>query len=365
MVKIVALKDFPKAAQFLPSHKGLKEDTAVELEVVECSYCGLVQLTNEPVDYYKDVITTASLAGPSREKLKAEFKEVLSKFPMANGKALEIGAGNGQFLSLLEDLGFDATGLEHNKKNVDMALSTGQKVISGYLLDMFNLNSEYNFIVCNNFMEHQPNIKKFLRRIYQSLLDGGLVYISVPNLQRIMDRACFYEFVVDHLVYFSRKTLKVALELTGFNVKQVYFKNNNNDIVIIAQKRIPRNMLAKKKKMDSIVESIRILVESLAGKGKKVSVWGAGHRALALMAIAKLEKIDFVLDSALFKQNKYTPLLNKKIVSPEYFLSHEKCDYLIVMLPGSLAEQVRNYLKDKNFGGKVLYFRDEKIGLEM
>ena len=143
MVEIVALKDFPKAAQFLPSHKGLKEDTAVELEVVECSYCGLVQLTNEPVDYYKDVITTASLAGPSREKLKAEFKVVLSKFPMANGKALEIGAGNGQFLSLLEDLGFDATGLEHNKKNVDMALSTGQKVIPGYLLDMLNLNSEY------------------------------------------------------------------------------------------------------------------------------------------------------------------------------------------------------------------------------
>ena len=116
--------------------------------------------------------------------------------------------------------------------------------------------------------------------------------------------------------------------------------------------------------MEMIVESLQSLVASLTKAGKRVSIWGAGHRALALMAISNVKGVDFVIDSAAFKQGKYTPLLNKKIISPQYFTKRVACDYLIVMLPGSLSEQVRKYLKQENFVGNILFFNDEKIELE-
>ena len=364
LVEMISFNGFPKAAQFLPSESELKNDVPVKLSAVECTYCGLVQLTNKPVFYYKDVITAASLTGVSRKKLSKEFEDIIMKFSLKDVQMLEIGSGDGQFLSVLRELGLKAQGLEHSHANVEKAESKGLNIAQGYLLDNPKMDKKFGFIICNNFMEHQPDIKKFLRKIHGALAPKGFVYISVPNLQRIVEKACFYEFVVDHLAYFSRKTLKLALEISGFDVKRLYFKNNKNDIVVVAKKRSPRALKNRKKKMEMIVESLQSLVASLTKAGKRVSIWGAGHRALALMAISNVKGVDFVIDSAAFKQGKYTPLLNKKIISPQYFTKRVTCDYLIVMLPGSLSEQVRKYLKQENFVGNILYFNDEKIELE-
>ena len=95
-------------------------------------------------------------------------------------------------------------------------------------------------------------------------------------------------------------------------------------------------------------------------EGKKVSVWGAGHRALALMVMADLREISFVVDSAEFKQNKYTPLLHKKIISPNDFLNTE-CDLLIVMLPGNYSQQVLKFLKDNNKNCNTKIFNDQVL----
>ena len=363
-VEVVTLKGFPKAAQFLPSINDFDKDISISLEVVECIYCGLVQLTNDPVDYYKDVITAASLTGASRENLVNEFKTVLESFHIEKLRALDIGAGTGQFLTILTELGFAATGLEHNNESVTRGLSQGLVMKQGYLLDNGSFSESFSLITCNNFLEHQPDTGSFLKRIHTLLANNGLLYISVPNLQRIVDEACFYEFVADHLVYFSKKSLRIALELSGFQVCKVYLKNNKNDIVVLAQKRPSLNITNKIAKMDTIVNSVKILVNRLSSEGKKVSIWGAGHRALALMALADLNKIDFVIDSAPFKQGRFTPLLNKEIVDPDYFFSSQTCDCLIVMLPGSLSSQVKEYLKNKNFKGIVVYFKDNIINLK-
>ena len=117
--------------------------------------------------------------------------------------------------------------------------------------------------------------------------------------------------------------------------------------------------------MNSVVASLKSFVRALISQGKKVSVWGAGHRALALMAISNLDEIDYVIDSASFKQGKYTPILKKKIVSPEQFFSSLSCDCLIVMLPGALSDQVSQYLKSKDFRGKTVYFNDNRIESEI
>ena len=362
--EVICLKDFPKAAQFLPTKDEFGDDIPIEIQVFECMYCGLVQINNEPVSYFKDVITAASLSPSSQKDLIAELTKIITKYKLQRARTLEIGAGKGDFIALLTDLGLDAIGVEHNINNVNAALKKGANVHQGYLLDTYERTSRYNFVVCNNFLEHQPKTKYFLQKIYSLLEDKALLYISVPNVQRIIDTACFYEFVADHLVYFSKETLKKALEMSGFDILQLYFKNANNDIVVVARKRASLDLSKKTTKMNLIIDSISSQVDKLTQRGNKVSVWGAGHRALALMALSKLNKIDYVIDSADFKQGRHTPILRKKIVSPDYFFKTKECDFLIVMLPGSLSSQVKKYLKDKQFKGKTVYFNDEVISLE-
>ena len=108
--------------------------------------------------------------------------------------------------------------------------------------------------------------------------------------------------------------------------------------------------------VSEMVRSIKKEVENY----KNVVIWSAGHRAIALMAIAKLNKIKYVVDSATFKQGKFTPILHKKIISPEEFISIN-CDLLIIMLPGSLAEQVTRFVEENRITCKVIVFEDKKL----
>ena len=79
------------------------------------------------------------------------------------------------------------------------------------------------------------------------------------------------------------------------------------------------------------------------------------------MALSDVDKINFVIDSAPFKQGKYTPRIRKKIVSPNDFFSNERCDCVIVMLPGSLSGQVKSYLESIEYKGKVVFFEDQVL----
>ena len=169
-----------------------------------------------------------------------------------------------------------------------------------------------------------------------------------------------YEFVTDHLVYFTEKTLKRAFENNGFDILETYYKNNKNDIVLIGKKRNLISLSDEKTKMSSILNSLKRKIMILKSKKKKVSVWGAGHRALAAMSISQIKEIDYVVDSAPFKQGLYTPILHKKIISPENFLK-KNCDVIIIMLPGNYTQQVKQFLKKNNFSGKIIAFNDEVI----
>ena len=216
--EIITLSNFPKSAQFMPKPEEFEEDIPLDLNVVECNYCNLTQLTNDPVDYYKDVITAASMNDASKDILKKEFLPIIEEYNLKNTDVLEIGSGKGDFLTVLNELDLKSTGIENKNESVDFAKKRNLNVIKGYLLDDIKITKNFSFIVCNNFLEHQPNIKKFLNKSYDLLNKEGIIYISVPNLERIIEKSCFYEFVTDHLVYFTKNSLKLALEMNGFEI---------------------------------------------------------------------------------------------------------------------------------------------------
>ncbi len=67
---LIDLGGFPKAAQhFISSIQNPEADDPITLMVCQCFDCGLIQLKNDPVSYYKDVITAASLSEASKKNL--------------------------------------------------------------------------------------------------------------------------------------------------------------------------------------------------------------------------------------------------------------------------------------------------------
>ena len=93
---------------------------------------------------------------------------------------------------------------------------------------------------------------------------------------------------------------------------------------------------------------------------KKVAVWGAGHRTLALLALSKLNNIEYVVDSAKFKQGKFTPVLHLRILPPET-LQKEKVDLIIVMVPGIYPDEVIKTVKKMDIASDIAKLKDNKM----
>ncbi|MDD2741886.1 MAG: class I SAM-dependent methyltransferase [Rhodocyclaceae bacterium] len=335
----VQIGPFPKAAQYYPTPNEFTHDRGIVLKITECPDCGLTQLLNEPVDYYRQVITAASLSPVVREQRLTLFRQLRGYFGM-RPSAFEIGCAGGENLPLLRDAGFAASGIEFAATTAGTSLPEG--VTDTYLLDLGPENhGRHDLLLSFNYLEHQPDAHAFLQKCHALLADDGRLLLTVPNLDLLLDSQSAHEFVADHLLYFTAESLETALRLTGFSLIECQIINNQYDIQIIAKKR-PRGAIASSKSaLDALVISFNEKLRTLATEGKRIAIWGAGHRTLALLSLAEYHLIDCIIDSARFKHDKFAPISHLRIRPPEILLDPDcGIDVILVMLPGIYPKEV-------------------------
>ena len=113
---LLAFEAMPAVAQNLPDSPGL--GGAVDFNVCQCEYCGLVQLDSDPVPYFREVIRAAAVSPEMREFRLKQFGEFLLRSDLIGKKVLECGCGGGEFLELMAAAGADAYGIEYGESNL-------------------------------------------------------------------------------------------------------------------------------------------------------------------------------------------------------------------------------------------------------
>src|SRR6185437_14586719 len=97
---LLHLPQMPAQAQNLPSKADLPNDCGVDLDVWQCSSCGLVQLNRDPVPYYRDVIRSAGFSQEMAAFRRLQFAQFLKKYSLLGKKVVEIGCGEGEYARL-------------------------------------------------------------------------------------------------------------------------------------------------------------------------------------------------------------------------------------------------------------------------
>tara|TARA_Y100000310_G_scaffold69533_1_gene65057 strand:- start:3906 stop:5102 length:1197 start_codon:yes stop_codon:yes gene_type:complete len=359
---ILKFENMPKAAQNFPTASTLKEDCGVDLDVCQCKACGLVQLNNEPVPYYKEVIRASAFSEEMRSFREEQFLHFVEDYELAAKKVVEIGCGKGEFLSLMKNAGADAYGIEYNNESVEYCKKNNLNVSKFYIENEDDIipNGPFDCFFIMNFFEHLPDPNTTLKTIYSSLNDDGFGLIEVPNFDMILKNNLFSEFINDHLFYFTKDTLTTALERNGFEViecKEVWY-----DYIIsaVVKKRDKLDLTSFYNHQVKIKNELQQYINCY--ETGKVAIYGAGHQALAVISLAEIgEKIKYVVDDAPFKQGKYTPATHIPIVSSKY-LTTEPVDAIIIMA-ASYSDEVLKKIKKKFRGEmKVAVLRD--YGLE-
>lgn len=343
----VSVGPFPKAAQYYPTSDEFSADKGTILQLVTCKQCNLTQLLNDPVDYFKSVISAASNSPTLSANRITQFQAIAQQLNRkTRPTAIEIGCGSGDNISLLEKSGFSARGTEYIPR-LQKPKSSSPDILNTYILDLTEEHdAQYDLVVSFNYLEHQPDTRAFLLKCHDILSETGRLLLTVPNLEHLLSSRAAHEFVTDHLVYFTPHSLCSALHITGFGVQDLCVINGQYDIQVVAQKSHAHSIESCKDSLEELVRQLNDRLRFFASQGLRVAVWGAGHRTLALLSLCEHQLITLVLDSAVFKHNKFTPLSHLKIVSPE-ILSLPGCgvDVILVMVPGIYPAEVMSKIR--------------------
>lgn len=341
--------NMPGKAQNFPDIMQIKEDKGITLDIYECPYCGLVQIFEEPVSYYRDVIRAIAVSEEMREFRKQYFHKFLENCNLFGKKVIEVGAGCGEYMEILEKEDVEVYGLEHLVQSVQMACHRGLHVYQGFIESSQTEipGAPYDGFYTMNFLEHIPKPKEFLKSISSNLTKDGYGLVEVPNGDFIFKKYMFSEFMLDHLSYFSKDSLCRMLELSGFEVVSCKVIWHEYILSAIVKKRKPISVQKFKTEQTRLVEEAKAYVREMQRKGKKIALWGAGHQALAFLSLAKLQTdLECVIDSAEFKQNKFTPATHLPIVAPSK-IEELKIGAIIVMA-GSYSDEVQRMIQ-KNY----------------
>lgn len=331
----------PRVAQFLPDESTVGADTGRELNIRQCSGCGLVQLSDEPVPYYKDVIRAAGLSPEMRAFRARQFHGFVERFSLAGKKVIEIGCGRGEYLTLLRDAGTRAVGLEHSAASVAACRAAGLDVLEGFIdrVDDELEGGPFDGFAIFNFLEHHPSPNTTLRGIYRNLSEDGVGLVEVPNFDMMLRERQFAEFMSDHLCYFTQETLTTALRTNGFEVLTCTEEFHRYILSAVVRKRRRLDLSDLHAQQARLRDEMHAYIRRFSPKG--VAIWGAGHQALALMSLLDLgQAIRYVVDSAPFKQGKFTPATHIPIVAPSA-LETDPVEAVIVIAAGYSDEVAR------------------------
>lgn len=237
---LMELTDMPSSAQDIPDAEEAKKDKGITLNLCQCRHCGLVQFDCEPVSYYRDVIRAGGFSTTMVELRRQQYQDFIEICQLKGKKFLEVGCGQGEFLSVLEEFPVKAFGIEHKEALVQKAREKGLSVSQGFTETAETIlgeNGPYDAFLSFNFLEHQPNPGIMLDCIWNNLTEDGVGLVTVPSLEYILQYDGYYELLRDHIACYSFETLHELFNRHGFQILKQEIVNRDTCSVIVKKKK--------------------------------------------------------------------------------------------------------------------------------
>ncbi len=141
----------------------------------------------------------------------SRYRDAISFVP--NGRALDIGCGNGKFMRRMNSLGWRFEGVEFNPVAVDVCRRAGLKVFHGDLHAAAFEENSFDLVSARHLIEHVSDPDALMSEIARILKRGGRLVVRTPN-SLALGRQWFGTYWYDndvprHLILFSPANLRM------------------------------------------------------------------------------------------------------------------------------------------------------------
>jgi SAM-dependent methyltransferase len=182
---------------------------SINFTCYKCRECDLLYASPQPIitadalneiynsNYYKNYFGEANDYSNSSSKtnqiisnrLKKEFT-YFSRFIVEDGEkknVLDIGCGDGRFLSHFIDIGWRCFGIEPSNFASEIAKKRSVTILKKGVLELTS-EHEFDFIFLDNVIEHLDYPAKYIEKIHGLLSSKGVFVLKTPNSDGFVER---------------------------------------------------------------------------------------------------------------------------------------------------------------------------------
>ena len=126
-------------------------------------------------------VPLAKIPFPLLRQLERKYRN-LPKPSAARSRLLDIGCGNGSFLTLAAECGWDVHGIDPDPKAASAAAERGFAVQIGALERLSEIADHFDAITINHVIEHVHDPIALLTACNRLLRAGGTLWLETPNI---------------------------------------------------------------------------------------------------------------------------------------------------------------------------------------
>ncbi len=339
--------------RLLGSHE-VASDRGVDLTMFACGQCGFVMLPTAPADeYYEDYVNAPSFSPQMRAAQLEQATAFVRRFGLEGKRVLEVGCGDGSYLECLALAGAVARGIEPSAAQRAIALTRGLTVDAGVLpADRGIADAPFDAFVTRQVLEHVGDIASFVLGVRRQMKAGAVGLVEVPNFDKLRLEGRYFDFIPEHVNYFTPTTLRLALELHGFEVLETAPAIEGEALCALVSLPPAPDFGAAERGVAELSAAVSAFVADSKRLGGEVAVWGAGGKGLSILACADLRGVDHVLDSDPHKLGRFTPVSHLVVSHPD--ILRERDVQAIVITAPAYQREIRQVLEERyHFRGRI------------
>jgi SAM-dependent methyltransferase len=282
-------------------------------------------------DYGHNYESTQTCSATFRAFDEGLAQSLIDRYRLRRKRVVEIGCGQGEFLLTLCQLGdIDGVGFDPAYRG---ALSERAGRVC-FVKDCFSAAyaqqvAGCDLLCCKMTLEHIPQVRRFIAEVRRVIDQRTIIFFQVPNMQRILREAAFWDVYYEHCSYFVASALARLFELCGFDVLETRLEYAEQYLVIEAKPGAGTRAAATDAAefvadVDRFAASCREAIEKWRkrlhawhGRGDRIVLWGAGSKAVAFCAAVGACEVACAVDVNPGKHGTFLPATGQAVVSPE------------------------------------------------
>jgi SAM-dependent methyltransferase len=350
----------------VPVHSVLLLDTVEEalsyprgdISLEFCQACGFIYnsaFKPELHEYSSKYEATQGYSATFNAFHRRLAMNLIERYDIREKSVVEIGCGQGEFLSLLCELGgnrgvgFDPAYVPERSQvhNPSSRLS----FIQDFYSEKYAQTSG-DFVCCKMTLEHIQNTADFIRMMRRSLngQKDALVFFQVPNARYVLGEAAFWDIYYEHCSYFSLGSIARLFRSANFDIQDLWTDYDDQYLMITA--RVNQGGVSqahpKEDDLQEVAEEVAAFRETCIRKkrawkakigqinqeGRRVVLWGGGSKAVAFLTTLGIgrDQLPYAVDINPHKRGTFIAGTGQEIISPEQLALYPP-DAVVVMNP--------------------------------